>query len=122
MKRLRTSSNKGAPARRAGSTASRDELRAWRRRYWLDYGPRLRARRYGIPVEELRAMEKRQGGACAICRKPSQVALSIDHCHSTGRVRGLLCYKCNFGIGSYGDDPTLVRAAIAYLEPNGSDA
>jgi hypothetical protein len=42
--------------------------------------------------------------------------MQIDHCHITGKVRGLLCHKCNKGIGLLGDDPARVAAALNYLE------
>jgi Autographiviridae endonuclease VII len=79
-----------------------------------DYRDRRRAGRYGISLEGYRALEARQGHACAICRRPSRV-LCIDHCHVTGRVRGLLCRKCNSALGFCDDDPRLLRAAMAYL-------
>jgi Recombination endonuclease VII len=89
-----------------------------------DYRKRVRERgrlprrtqRRGISVAEYHSMVARQGGACAICRQSSKKPLCIDHCHLTGYVRALLCHKCNCGIGSYGDDPALVRAAMNYLE------
>jgi hypothetical protein len=74
-----------------------------------------RARRYGLALEELRAMRTRQGHACAICRR-SDRPLSVDHCHRTGMVRRLLCRNCNTGLGCFDDDPRLLRAAAAYLE------
>lgn len=79
-----------------------------------DYRDGRRAGRYGISLKDYRALEARQGHACAICRRPSRV-LCIDHCHVTGRVRGLLCCKCNSALGFYDDDPRLQRAAMAYL-------
>lgn len=60
-----------------------------------------------------------QNGCCAICgdHQSNQArSMAVDHCHETGRVRGLLCMKCNTGIGKLGDSPELLRKAIAYLE------
>jgi hypothetical protein len=79
-----------------------------------DYRDGERARRYGLSLADYRALQARQGHACAICRKVTR-ALCIDHCHVTGRVRGLLCRSCNSALGFYADDPRLLRAALAYL-------
>lgn len=64
--------------------------------------------------ERLRAA---QNNRCAICEKPeSEIGtLCLDHCHETGQIRGLLCRKCNSGIGLLGDDIDLVRSAVLYL-------
>jgi Autographiviridae endonuclease VII len=80
-----------------------------------DYRDAERARRYGLSLADYRALEKRQGHACAICRKMTR-DLCIDHCHVTGRVRGLLCRSCNSALGLYADDPRRLRAALAYLK------
>ena len=75
-------------------------------------------REYGISLAEVEAMREAQGGVCAICRSPQRAGkkgLCVDHCHTTGRVRGLLCHKCNRGIGLFGDAPANFRAAITYL-------
>jgi AAA domain/Recombination endonuclease VII/Homeodomain-like domain len=71
-------------------------------------------RRYGLSREAFDALLARQGGVCGICKKHRP--LCVDHCHVTGKVRGLLCHKCNRGLGHYNDDPDLTRAATAYLE------
>lgn len=67
-----------------------------------------------------------QLGVCAICERPESVErggksewLSVDHCHTTGKVRGLLCTQCNHAIGKLDDDPELMRRAIAYIEKHG---
>lgn len=60
-----------------------------------------------------------QGGACAICKAPGHYRgehIPIDHCHITGEVRGLLCDRCNQGIGKFKDSSELLTAAIKYLE------
>jgi hypothetical protein len=56
-----------------------------------------------------------QGGVCALCRDPAKESLVIDHCHTTGSVRGLLCHHCNVGLGFLRDDPDVMAAAIEYL-------
>ena len=61
------------------------------------------------------ALLERQGGVCAICAKPSKKTLCVDHCHSTGTIRGLLCRKCNLGLGCLADDQAALIAALAYL-------
>jgi len=80
--------------------------------YFLDY-------RYGITIEDYNRMLSEQNGACAICGtdKPGGKAKvwSVDHCHSTNRVRGLLCHRCNMGLGYFKDDLDRLRNAIAYL-------
>ncbi|MFF3290030.1 endonuclease VII domain-containing protein [Streptomyces sp. NPDC003023] len=55
-------------------------------------------------------------GICTICLIAP--AVHVDHCHRTGRVRGVLCFNCNSAIGKLGDDPDTLRRAIAYLEGN----
>lgn len=84
---------------------------------------------YGLTPEEYDELLAAQGGVCAICRQPETttdprsqrpyVRLPVDHCHETGRVRGLLCHRCNRAIGLLRDDVDLLRAAIAYLEGSG---
>jgi hypothetical protein len=74
-------------------------------------------RRFGITLEEYLAMESAQEGLCAICGRPepSGKNMAVDHCHKTGKVRGLLCHLCNRSLGGFGDDPEVVRAALTYL-------
>lgn len=71
-------------------------------------------RQYGITEAERDEMIASQVGLCVICLKAP--AVHVDHCHETGRVRGVLCFNCNSAIGKLGDDPDAVRRAAAYLE------
>jgi hypothetical protein len=75
-----------------------------------------RERVYGVSADQYQAMLKAQNGVCAICETKSKRNLSVDHCHETGKVRALLCVKCNAGLGCYGDNPAFARKAAAYLE------
>jgi hypothetical protein len=74
--------------------------------------------KYGITLADYRAIAKEQGNACAICGGgPScNKELSVDHCHETGNVRGLLCENCNYALGCLKDRPELFMKAIDYLE------
>lgn len=72
-------------------------------------------RAYGITVEYYVQLLAKQNSRCAICLKRDSVRLSVDHDHVTGRVRGLLCRRCNRAIGGLNDDPVLVQAALYYL-------
>lgn len=75
------------------------------------------ANKYLIGIDEYEAMLEAQGGACAICGGVNADGrkLFIDHDHLTGAVRGLLCNRCNRGIGNLRDDITLLASAIVYL-------
>lgn len=82
----------------------------------IEYRQELR-RNYGLTTEEYKAMLHKQQGCCAICHKPDpERRLSVDHDHTTGKVRGLLCCACNRAIGSLNDDPALCLAASEYLK------
>lgn len=81
-----------------------------------------RLKTYRITHQDYAAMEARQDYRCAICRQPEKTGrggtirrLCIDHCHTTGRVRGLLCSDCNQGIGKLGDDASRILRAYEYL-------
>lgn len=67
--------------------------------------------------EEYEAMLIHQTNGCAICHRPPKTRrLNIDHDHKTGKIRGLLCHRCNRGLVWFGDKPYLLRAAVWYLE------
>lgn len=79
-------------------------------------------RKYGLSIAEVEEMLARQGGVCAICGSAGPDSRGfrphIDHCHKSGKVRGVLCGRCNAGLGSFCDNTATLRAAIAYLEVN----
>lgn len=78
-------------------------------------------KRYGISLDEYSELYKLQGGKCAICNKletathnftKKTIKLAVDHCHKTGKVRGLLCQNCNRGIGKFHDNIENLENAI----------
>ena len=73
---------------------------------------------YNLTAQEADDLEREHGGLCAICKGPpcKKKFLSVDHNHTTGQVRGLLCDVCNRAIGMLKDDVDLIRAAADYLE------
>lgn len=103
-----------------------EKLRIWQKRYREGNREALRdgerKRRFGITPERYSEMFRSQNGVCAICQQPETAtrlgtlkALSVDHCHKTGAIRGLLCSDCNTGIGKLKDDPSVLQSAIRYL-------
>jgi hypothetical protein len=74
---------------------------------------------YGINHEIYLKMLEEQNGCCKICgisEKETGKRLHVDHNHKTGKVRGLLCTRCNTGIGKFKEDPDIIRRAIEYVE------
>ncbi len=76
-------------------------------------------RKYGITLEQFNGMLGKQGGHCALCPTlPSEQkngTLVVDHCHATGKIRGLLCNPCNTAIGLLKEDKEVLKRAIGYL-------
>ena len=119
----------------ANPEANRARARAWRlenaEQYWetkrryvasglkavADRRSYLK-RSSGLSLDDYERMLKAQGGRCAICRQPPnpKISFHIDHDHQTGKVRGLLCFTCNNGLGQLQDSPVLLRKAAAYVE------
>lgn len=84
-------------------------------------GKRAGLKKFGLTVEAYNLLLEKQNGACAVCfTKPVTQALSVDHDHRTGKVRGLLCQSCNVGIGFLKDDARLMRNAADYIESRGN--
>lgn len=73
-------------------------------------------KKYGIGIVEYNSLLSKQANGCAICKKEGQ--LSVDHCHLTNNVRGLLCSSCNFMLGHAKDSLQTLKSAIDYLQNN----
>ena len=75
---------------------------------------------YNLTPEQTKAMFDRQRGSCAICFKPLDFnnpkgSWAIDHNHATGKVRGILCYNCNRGLGAFFDNQDILSRAALYV-------
>jgi hypothetical protein len=73
--------------------------------------------KYGLTEDQYQELWNKQNGLCAICGKPEETTqrLHVDHCHRTDTIRGLLCGKCNRGIGMFDDEQELLLKAAEYL-------
>lgn len=92
---------------REWTVKNRERRRQWQRQFL-----------YGLMPEQFDALMATQQGRCAICRDSAD--LHVDHDHNAGHVRGLLCDRCNHGLGHFRDSPTFLRSAAEYLERAGS--
>jgi len=97
------------PCHNARGVETKQRLHGGTRHYHL-------MRRYGIGAAEVAAMVEAQMGLCAICLTPGPE--HVDHDHKTGRVRAILCFNCNGGLGQFKDRPDLLRRGADYLEGN----
>ena len=90
---------------------------AWVRKNLDKHATYSRKVLYGMTKTEFDVLLASQKGVCAICGGPpvGRRNLSVDHCHETGKIRGLLCGPCNTGIGQLKDDPEIVQKALLYL-------
>lgn len=76
---------------------------------------------YGVSKENFEKMFKTQKGCCAICKiaqSSTKHTFNIDHDHDTGKIRGLLCMRCNRGMGLLRDDKVILSNALKYLKKN----
>lgn len=76
-----------------------------------------RKRLYGITQEQFDEMKNNQNNLCAICKNPLDHGKNtcVDHCHTTNKIRGVLCAKCNFGLGQFNDSIQRLKSAIEYI-------
>lgn len=74
----------------------------------------------GLTKDVFYSMLEKQDNKCALCQRPfeslSKRLLHIDHCHETGKIRGLLCMPCNVGLGMLGDNEESLEKALSYLK------
>ncbi len=118
--------------RREWVAKNRERVRAYPRKTWAELTPEQRARKtarskvlhlkrtFGITPEDWQHMYEAQGGVCALCRVPGRVGkhgkLQVDHCHETGRIRGLLCGPCNVALGIFGDTVSALERVLRYMK------
>lgn len=126
---LRHSVKKGlVPRSHCKSCASGDSISAQKAKRENDpesYNLRLQQsrrqqifKRYGITAEDVQEMLKQQGYSCAMCGTDIAEKPHVDHDHATGKVRKLLCFHCNVGLGHFKDSVALLEIAIDYLREN----
>jgi hypothetical protein len=106
--------------RRANPDRAKAPVTAWRLRNKDKVAAHKRKAKYGLDDETYTRMLEMQAGKCAICDAPQEKQrygkLHVDHCHSSGEVRGLLCAACNTSLGLFRDSPRFLRLAASYLE------
>lgn len=117
-----TANAKARAARAANPAAARERDRRYAQRHPEKLRAKLRRRvlrRYGLTPGDFALLVEKQRGCCAICEAALPTRTShqhVDHCHATGRVRGVLCNHCNLMIGHAKENLRTLARAIAYLE------
>lgn len=111
---------------RADYERNKERRKAASQKWKLDNPDRVREyrkdgnlRRYGLTFSEKESMLLGQGGKCACCGSPDprgKKGWHVDHCHVTGKVRGLLCLYCNVALGKVKDSTEHLKLLITYLE------
>lgn len=120
---------------------TKEEKRAYAKQYYQNNQERLKTearekRRqnpewslkyyHDLSLDEYNQLLAQQNNVCAICHNPQDIVLNgnvkrlyVDHCHITGKIRGLLCNNCNAGLGRFKDDPMKLINALFYLKQSG---
>jgi len=117
----------GINARKRERYAQNPEIQQYYRenaKRWQQENPHKRKaqriKKYDLTLEEFNILLESQNGGCAICgysdRSVPKYFPIVDHCHITGKVRGLLCANCNHALGKFKDNPATLRRAAEYLE------
>lgn len=98
----------------------RTKVAAWRAKNPEKNGASSRFRLTGCTHEQYTKLKLEQSGCCKICNRHEsefKIQLAADHCHKTGKVRGLLCTSCNRALGLFRDNTDVLISAIKYLSP-----
>lgn len=114
LARMKTPEGKRQLAAAAKRKMEKPGAKEERRLRYADYS---RRKRYGLSQNDYEELLRRQNFKCAVCLKDLDLhrRTHVDHCHSTNKVRGILCHSCNTAIGLAGDDADRLRAMAAYL-------
>lgn len=103
--------------------ANLDKIRKYSKQYSIDNKQKIKSaallRKYGITLKQYNDMLEIQSGKCSVCGElfsDKEQKLVVDHCHKTGRVRGLLCSRCNVALGFARDCPHVLRSLADYIE------
>lgn len=102
-----------------------EKVRTNNKRWKVNNPVKMRAnhlkREYNISLEDYDKLLQKQESRCAICKihkdelKNGKINLDVDHCHETGKVRGLLCPNCNKALGLFRDNPDIIKSTLEYL-------
>lgn len=112
-----------ARRRRAYQMADPKKRTARNAAYYVANAEKIKARQmanwrmneYGLSPEAFQLMLRRQKNACVICEDTFSAEPHVDHCHKSGKVRGLLCGRCNRALGGFRDSPKILERAREYL-------
>lgn len=103
----------------------KEELKKWGKDWYKKNKDRVKnyalLHKYGLSITEYNYRFNEQNGCCAICgthQSELTQSLAVDHCHEIGRVRGLLCSKCNITLGNVNEDVNTLLAMVEYLNKN----
>jgi hypothetical protein len=91
-----------------------EKFAEYRKAWKLKNRSKIRTEKYDLTPEEFESLEQQQQSKCKICE--TDCSLVIDHCHSTNKVRGLLCNSCNIALGFMKDNPNTLIKAAEYLK------
>jgi len=106
---------------------NKEQIAAWNKEYYEENKEQIAAQgkeyrlksKYGMTLTENNVLLQKQNNKCKICLVEfSNVTPNVDHCHTTNKIRGLLCRACNTGLGQFKDNTKLLTKAINYLEEN----
>lgn len=101
---------------------NREKVLGYRKKYALKYPEKVKnnqlKNKFGITVHEYNQLLEKQNNQCAICKRYQyefSKLFAVDHCHQTGKIRGLLCHSCNTALGHFQDKLEILDSAVNYL-------